>query len=785
MAPWLAVFTHLVLFSQAYAELPEGAFAQLGGTAYRHPDKPLALAYRPDGTHLASGGSNGIVRIWNTDGVEVSTLKVKDGTATLLVYTTDGQHLAAHFSDEKVRIYDASRGYVLLRTVAVKNLDSLTISDDAGTICGATTGGQLIVAETATGLDRLELPEGKCAAISPDGMLVAASNAESSVAIYALPGGRELVKFAPEKGEQTTVAGIQFSPDNSRIAVACEGETNRVKLFDVVKKERVLTIDGELPLAFFGKNRLSLRQAGKLAVYDLATSKQLHALGQSFTVLAVTADGTSAATDNTGFATARIRRWNLKTGIEELAKGDLVRDIRGVVAVGDSSWIVETNRIVRWSPGRDPETIHTTAKPIIAFARSSANFYTTDGFKIFQTPLGLKEFLPKATFETEGDAIRQLAVAADDYLVAVATAGDKSKLVVAGIETGKWVPTRTMALPSPALGLAVHPKKKSVAVIGRDGQVRVWNPTGPANAPELWKARVARSLKSQIAFSADGLLLAVTSVVRVSVFDAANGESIATFDRQWEDGPYSCVAFSPDSRLLFAGTQGTTGAVAVWELSTISLVKRFLGQRGSTHSISLSSDGKTLATVASDDSVLLWDVPGRRGLQAPTDDQLKKAWSQLANPDAEVAWPAVEALRTGGAATLKLVRTGIADARTALESIDKRIVELGSRDFKTRDAADQALAQIGAPALVALKRLEEKSTDAEVRERAEKLIAKIVATSGKLPNLGLVGEPLRLLRAVAVLDAFTGDEVNDLLKAIELYGGPARVAAGRSLAGRK
>lgn len=74
---------------------------------------------------------------------------------------------------------------------------------------------------------------------------------------------------------------------------------------------------------------------------------------------------------------------------------------------------------------------------------------------------------------------------------------------------------------------------------------------------------------------------------------------------------------------------------------------------------------------------------------------------------------------------LLLVGVSPAENPATLQRVDILIAELGSPDFRTREAAVRALDQIGRPALMALRNAVRTTGDAEIRQRAERLAAKI------------------------------------------------------------
>jgi WD40 repeat protein len=113
-----------------------------------------------------------------------------------------------------------------------------------------------------------------------------------------------------------------------------------------------------------------------------------------------------------------------------------------------------------------------------------------------------------------------------------------------------------------------------------------------------------------LAFSPDGTTLAVATGELLLV-DVAAAQTIGKLPGSGT----TCVAFSPDGRLLATGeigwdskTSHHSGNVRLWDLSTRREQAVFKGHSDWVSALSFSPDGQTLASASWDGSVILWNT---------------------------------------------------------------------------------------------------------------------------------------------------------------------------------
>ncbi|MGV9770452.1 protein kinase domain-containing protein [Streptosporangium sp. NPDC003464] len=140
---------------------------------------------------------------------------------------------------------------------------------------------------------------------------------------------------------------------------------------------------------------------------------------------------------------------------------------------------------------------------------------------------------------------------------------------------------------------------------------------------------------SAVAFSPDGKILAAGSGDdTVRLWDVATNTSIGRPLTGHTDSVYS-VAFSPDGKILAAGSGDKT--VRLWDVATRTPIGRPLtGHTGGVSAVAFSPDGKILAAGSSDDTVRLWDVATRTPIGRPLTGHTGGVSAVAFSPDGKI-----------------------------------------------------------------------------------------------------------------------------------------------------
>ena len=210
-----------------------------------HQGRVLSVSYSPDGKTLASGGLDGTVKLWNREtGEEIGTLRGHQGWVRSVSYSPDGKTLASGSDDGTVKLWNRETGEEIDTLSGHQGtVWSVSYSPDGKTLASGSDDGtvKLWNRETGEEIGTLSGHQGRVLSVSysPDGKTLASGSSDGTVKLWNRETGEEIDTLS---GHQGLVLSVSYSPDGKTLASGSSDGT--VKLWNRGTGEEIDTLSG-------------------------------------------------------------------------------------------------------------------------------------------------------------------------------------------------------------------------------------------------------------------------------------------------------------------------------------------------------------------------------------------------------------------------------------------------------------------------------------------------------------------------------------------------------------
>jgi RNA polymerase sigma factor (sigma-70 family) len=798
--------------------LPDGAVTRLGTVRFNHGDGLHALHFSPDGKTILSEGQ-GALRLWDTTtGIEHRSLAITHPSFDdETVLTPDGKSLiflSQGFPNDIVRIWDLDQAKeVRVLTLPVRRTEQSVHRRNAlsrdGRLCAIHVPQGIHVFDIETGKELYKLPkaerEVEAVIFAGRDWIVTADN-KQVIDVWEARTGKPVRRFA----HHAPVESLAASTHGRRLATL-EHHNNpaerlldqdAVHIWDLTTGVRMYTLparpkcwyrnvqfapDGQrLFASSFG------RKGNTLTVWDVKTGTQIRELANAGgATIAVSPDGNRLA--EAGQCSFEV--WDLRTG-RRLSCEDSQHARAATVLLspaGERVFTIGYSSISTWD-GTNGQRLHSVELPpyydtVPQFSHHSADgkyalSFTGDYDHLQMDVWDIAARQRLHTLRPLGRAIQfSSAFSPDSSLLATWQGNPEIVFRIWNVRTGEEIRSFQIAAAGlPGLlffsgdgnSLLVAGERVLGIDVASGRELFSWRLellSSNAVRANVGAARPAMTGKrigwSAMAASPDGTIVALvlsgTEPVedRIVLCETTTGKII----RRWHDTARPArwreqLAFSRDGRLL-ASSDGD--AIHVWEVATGKEVRRFQGHRGYVRSLDFNTNGRRLASGGTDSTVLIWNLAMKRRpaeplVGSPSDREIAAWWADLLDEDPGRAYTAIWQLSDAPAASVPFLRQRLRPVTEAqVREISQHLADLDSHMFSVREKAFERLKSLGVVTEQNLRQELKQKGSPELHRRIEQLLE-------NLTNKPLAGEPLRGVRALAVLEQMGAPEARRLLQ---------------------
>lgn len=208
-----------------------------------------SVAYSPDGWRIASGSNDETIKIWNIMTTEVisNNLEKHGDTVKSVAWSPDSTKLVSGSYDNTVKIWNGRTG-ALIRTLEGHTCNVLSVAwkpDDTEIVASGSLDNTVRIwnAQTGENLKTLRNHHSsvRCVAWCPDGTKIASGSEDSNIQIWDPQTGKEILIL---HGHCSGVVSIAWSPDGTKIASG--NNDNTIKIWDTYTGDVLATLKSHM-----------------------------------------------------------------------------------------------------------------------------------------------------------------------------------------------------------------------------------------------------------------------------------------------------------------------------------------------------------------------------------------------------------------------------------------------------------------------------------------------------------------------------------------------------------
>ena len=573
-----------------------------------------SVRFNPSGNMIASASDDGSINFWNSENGErigrIVANKSKDDKRRVnsIDFSGNRKILASAGFDKKIKLWDMDnyKEYKGIKPLEGHNGEvfSVNFSPNGQILASGSWDKTIKLWDIKTGKLKKTFPphpqknfqEVNVVSFHPNGNLIASSYRDGKIRLWNLFG--KVVKTFP--GHQGDVIAVRFSQDGKILASA--GFDNKIKLWDVTTGKEIDTIEGH-------NNR----------VYSLSFSRDGKTLA-------------SAGSDNV------IKLWNLENlkNIKEIETLEghskaifSVRfspDDKTLVSAGADTtirlWDVNTSKYFIYPKSTDKKSLVSKPQKPTQLALKKPSLKQN-------LPLPSTSSTPKSwqgkiiqgreiqRFSGYNDSV--VSISFHPKNTTIATASERDNKIILWSEGNKDWDVKILSGHKGNINyITFSPDGQILASASDDGTVKFWN---SAKGTPIHTLDTKKQSVQHVSFSLDGKIIATTDKNNLlQLWSLNNLKQEIQLPNQIKG---SVSKFIPNSNIIATTVDYNRKlkqyySIKLWNVTDGKEIKELNEHKGSIYAISVSQDGKFIASASADQTIKVWDVDGNKSQSIKT-----------------------------------------------------------------------------------------------------------------------------------------------------------------------